>query len=259
MPRFAAAALLTLAGCLEFSPHELPDEASERDLHRKALEALAAAPPPFPLRFAVVGDVQRHSDEALDAVRALNARDDLAFVVQLGDFTDFGLAFEYEVMHRVFARLQVPWLVVVGNHDLLANGRAIYEDMFGPLDLAFTYAGVRFVLLNTNSLEPVKAPEVPHLDWLEEQLAAGPAYERVVVFAHAAPVAGEFDLDQREPYLALLRERGSALSVHAHTNHFAFWDEGGVLVVVADHVSHRTYLVLTALPEGGFGVERVPF
>jgi 3',5'-cyclic AMP phosphodiesterase CpdA len=257
MARALALLLATLSGCFEYSPHELPDDDAGRDLHRKAIAALEARPPPQPLRFAVVGDTQREFDATVDAVASLNGRDDLAFVVQLGDLTDMGLTFEFEVMNRVLSRLRVPYFVVAGNHDVIGNGHTIYEHMFGPLDLAFTHGRVRFVLLNTNGLE--FATPVPDLDWLAAQLAPDEAHDRSVVLAHVEPEASEFRPELREEYLAILREDGPALSVHAHAHRYEVREVDGVTVVLADDVGGRSYLVVTAAEGGGFEIERVFF
>lgn len=251
--------VLPLAACLEFSPHELPQDSSERDLHRKALEALSARSDDLSLRFAAVGDTQLEFNHAEDFVAAVNQRDDLDFVVQLGDFTNYGLTFEYEVMNRIFARLRVPYFVLAGNHDLLGNGQAIYEHMFGPRDLAFTHARVRLVLLDTNSHEHRYTPDVPDLAWLAEQLAPDPAHDEAIVMGHCGPDVFEFNPDLREPYLTLLRGAGVTLSLHAHAHHFESREHDGVMVVTADAVHGRSYLVVTRVPGGGFGVERVPF
>ena len=142
------APLLLLAGCLEFSPHALPTDDDERDLHAKTLAALPSAGDGS-LVVAALGDTQTHYDEAEDAVDAINARGDVDLVVQLGDLTDLGTLDEFRAMHSVLDGLQAPWLVVVGNHDLLGNGRRIYERMFGPVNTAFTFGGTRFLLRGT--------------------------------------------------------------------------------------------------------------
>ncbi len=71
----------------------------------------------------------------------LNRVEGRAFVVQLGDFTELGMLREYELMRDVHARLRVPWFLVIGNHDLLSNGGAVYDRMFGPRSLALTVGG----------------------------------------------------------------------------------------------------------------------
>jgi hypothetical protein len=82
--------LAALAGCLEYSPHQLPTNSDEKDLNRKAVERIVARPVDR-LRFAAVGDTQRNFDDAKALVDAINRRDDVQFVIQLGDFTNYAL------------------------------------------------------------------------------------------------------------------------------------------------------------------------
>ncbi len=251
---------LALAGCFDFSPSELPADPSERDINAKSFTTLSGRAPGAPLRFAVIGDTQRLFDETSDAVASLNGRGDLDFVVQIGDLTDFGLTFEYEVMNGVLAGLHVPYFVVIGNHDLLGNGRWVYERMFGPLDFSFTYDRIRFVCLDTNSLEFDFAPNVPDLAWLEAQLGRDAEHDRAVVLAHVPPDASEFNPALREPYYALLAGAGVKLSVYGHLHRYELRHVNAMSEVIADIVSHRNYLVLTAVTPGDtFEVDRVFF
>ena len=79
-------------------------------------------------------------------------------------------------MNEIFARLHVPYLVVVGIHDLIGNGDAIYASMFGPTDFAFTHARVRFVVFDSNSTAHERRT-VPDVAWVAEQLAPGPDHD----------------------------------------------------------------------------------
>jgi 3',5'-cyclic AMP phosphodiesterase CpdA len=254
-------ALLVAAGCLEYSPHAVDLDGSERDLHSKALARLAAAPAPAVVRFAVVGDTQLAFDEAEEAVDHLNGRADLAFVVQAGDFTNFGLLPEYRLMNHIFERLRVPYFVVIGIHEYLGNGEDIYDRMFGPTDFSFTFAGTRFVLFDSNSREFAFDGSVPDLGWLAAQLPPGGdgTYDRAVLFSHVAPGHGDFDPRLEEPYVALLRSQPSVISFHAHEHRFRFDDATGTPIYLADSVNHRSYLVATLLPDGAIGVERISF
>lgn len=255
----AALALAAAAGCLEYSPHAVVLESSERDLHRRALARLEATPAPATLRFALVGDTQLAFDEAKDAVEALNRRDDLAFVVQLGDFTHFGLLSEFREMNEIFARLRVPYFVAIGIHDYLGNAEEIYDAMFGPVDLAFTYARTRFVLFDSNSREFGFDGAVPDLGWLAAQLAPDGEHDVAVLLSHVAPGNADFDPALREPYLALLRGVPRAVSFHAHEHRFIFDDSQGTPIWVADAVEGRSYLVATVGEGGAVSVERVWF
>jgi hypothetical protein len=258
--RLCAVALAAASlGCFEFSPHALPTDESERDLHRKALERLQSRPAPEVLRFAVVGDTQANFDHAKDAVESINRRGGVSLVVQMGDFVHFGVLPEYQAMNDVFRRLNVPYFVVLGTHDVFANGRDIYRVMFGAYDLAFTYARTRFVLYNANSRHFGFDGTVPDLPWIAAQIAPGPDHDHTVIFAHHEENAFEFDPALREPFLAVLRDGSVDLELYAHAHKFLVSERDGVPIYVADSVDHRSYLVVTVDPGGSLEVEKVGF
>jgi 3',5'-cyclic AMP phosphodiesterase CpdA len=243
-------------GCLEYSPNATPDE---RDLHRKAAERLQSQQPPEVLRFAVVGDTQGDFDEAEEIVGLLRRRDDLSLVIQLGDFTHLGLAPEYQLMHDIFRRLPVPYFVVIGAHEYFANGWHIYSRMFGPKDFAFTFARTRFILFDSNSVEFAFDGTVPDLAFVAAQLAPSPDHDRAFLFSHADPLSPDWDDRLRETYFALLRDAGVEASFHAHSHEPGEFERDGVHYFVAGAVDKRTYLVVTAPPDGPAQIERFFF
>lgn len=255
--RVIAGLLPALGACLSYSPHEVPFPS--RNLRVQNLAALEARPPAARLRFAVVGDTQRSYDDARDAVGALNRMKDLAFVVQIGDFTDLGRSYEFEWMVEVFGALTVPWFVVVGNHDLLGNGGAIYDALLGPRNDAFTHARTRFVLLDTNSREYGFGGGVPDLAGLADRLAPGPEHDRAVVVSHVGPWSTDFDPSLREAFVSLLAGAGVVLSLHGHDHRYAEYEYEGVPYFVADEVADRALLVVEEEESGELEVRRVHF
>lgn len=259
--RLAAIALALLVapigGCLSYSPHEVPT--SDRALRAENLARLEARPQGARLRFAVLGDVQRGYDETAVAIDRLNELDDLAFVVQIGDFTDFGRLDEFELMTELFERLEAPWFVVIGNHDLLGNGGEIFDALLGPRDHDFTYRRRRFVLLDTNSREYGFGGAVPRMGWLAERLVPSVDHHRTVVFSHVPPTSDDFDPDLREPFVAQLGAAGVAISFHGHEHRYERWERDGVRYVIADGAMNRTFLLVDELPSGDLEVQRVPF
>jgi 3',5'-cyclic AMP phosphodiesterase CpdA len=256
--RLAALSLVAAAACFEYSPHAIVLDGSERDLHEKALARLGATRPPETVRFAVVGDTQVAFDEAAEAVADLNRRDDIDFVVQIGDFTHFGLLDEFKRMNEIFAALRVPYLVVIGNHDHLGNGEEIHERMFGPSHLAFTFGRTLFVLFDSNSREFGYDGTIPDVGWLEQRLAPG-AHDAAVLLSHVPPGTIDFDRKLVERYDALLREHRPLISFHGHEHRPRFEEREGTPLYVADSVDHRSYLVAEVDPAGEFYVERVFF
>lgn len=250
---------LAAAGCLEYSPHQLPTDPGQRDLNAKAVARIVAAPVER-VTFAVVGDTQRSFDASKAAVESINRRGDVQFVVQIGDFTNVGLWLEFREMHEIFSRLHVPYLVVVGVHDLFGNGQAIYEAMYGPRDFAFTHGRTRFVVFDSNSSHHGKDGSVPDVPWLASQLAPGPDHDRALALSHVAPgQGGTFDEALTGPVLDLFASSGVDLAVSGHAHRYEAYEAGGIRIVLADSVEHRSYLVVSQREDGGYDFERVFF
>jgi 3',5'-cyclic-AMP phosphodiesterase len=257
--RLAAVMAVLAASCFEYSPHAVVLDDSERGLHQKALARLDAETPPALLRFAVVGDAHLWFEEAKAAVASLNARDDLAFVVQIGDIMHVGLMPELRLMNEEFAHLRVPYFVVMGNHEHLGNGEDGYRAMFGDPALAFTFARTRFVLFDSNSREFDFDGTVPDVARLAAEVQPDGTFDHVVLLSHVPPGTSDFDASRVEAYDALLRAQPSVISFHGHEHAYRSEVREGTLLFVADALDGRSYLVAAVHPDGLFEVERVSF
>ena len=126
----------------------------------------------FPAKnhFAIVGDTQRTSAwefwrERNDRERKLIideiVRRDPAFVVHLGDLITRGSSKkqwqEFDDMHKEFRGGKIPYLPVLGNHDLYGSDKKAlhnYFDRFSYLNqrrwYSFTWKNVGLVMLDSN-------------------------------------------------------------------------------------------------------------
>ena len=107
------------------------------------------------LRFALIGDTQREYDDTKDIIRTLNARNDLDFVIHVGDVSDFGATKEFEIERDIMEKLTMPYVVLIGNHDCIGTGPATFQYIFGDTDFSFNAGDTHFLCLNTNALEYV--------------------------------------------------------------------------------------------------------
>lgn len=221
----ATLAIATLCtACVEFSPFEADLSEEDSDQNAKHLAQLADIPAPAgPLRFAVVSDSHHGFDGFTEAIKAINARDDISFVMHLGDMTQAGLRQDFRWTLDRLKRLDVPFVAALGNHDTLSNGQKVFRQMFGVYDYSFVYGGVRFVVYNGNQRE--FARPVPDLDWLSEVTAPTPDVTAVIVVGHQRPPNGSYE--------TVLRDNGVSALITGHLHAFGV---GGVVGVPAARV-----------------------
>jgi Icc protein len=243
---FLAMILFSCKGLFQYSPNEVRLEDEEKNLNAKNIAKLSSMPAKQEFRFAVIGDSQRFYDEVEDFVDSINKRDDISFVLLNGDITDFGLNREYRWINNIMKRLKVPYISVIGNHDMIANGRKVYTEMFGPDNFSFEYSGCKFVCLNTNSMEVGKDGSIPDLPWLQSQLSNRSAYRNAFVFGHMSPQDEEFDETKSEAYSSMLADADVPLSIHGHQHKFSRKpDPKGFEYLVVASMEKRSYAIVT--------------
>ena len=258
--------LVLLSGCelIEFSPNQTSTPAAYADLTAKNLATLArkTLPAGDTLRFVFTGDSQRFYSEAEDLVASVNQQPGISFLVVAGDISDFGLGREMRWVHDKLKKLTVPYLTVVGNHDHAGNGRQIYQEVFGPLDYVFTYAGTRFVMLNTNGREYRFDGSVPNIGWLQQQLADTVGVKRQVVVNHVPPMDEDFDRQLEQPYVQALKAAPRvALALNGHRHDFGIDQPYGEGLTLINSYSFekRRYVILTLWGNNPFKLKTIDF
>jgi 3',5'-cyclic AMP phosphodiesterase CpdA len=141
---------------------------------------------PDSFKFAVLGDFgtgERAQYDVADRMAAARAAFPFDLVLALGDNMygrqeprDFVEKFE-----RPYARLLgagVRFQAALGNHDRPDNRNYGSYNMEGRRYYTFVRSGVRFVVLDTNVMDP------PQLAWAESTLATAPERWKIVYFHH---------------------------------------------------------------------------
>ncbi|MXV15377.1 metallophosphoesterase family protein [Hufsiella ginkgonis] len=223
--------VVALAGCekFEFSPNQKFHQNTPENLNAINIARLQSSAGDDTVRFIVSGDPQRAYNQAEDFVAAINKLKGIDFVVVDGDLSDFGLLQEMEWVHEIYGKLVVPYVAVIGNHDLQASGEDIFRRMYGPLNYSFIYGGIKFVCHNTNSREYNFNHAVPDITWLTNEFKAQPGVTAFVGLAHVPPTDPDFDHDLESAYLHAINYSGSTLgSVYAHIDKGTTWypDDG---------------------------------
>ena len=253
-----------LYGCdmIESNPYDV-HITGEKQLTYKNIELIERATAGKSIiRFAVISDSQRFYDETRDAVNAINARGDIDFVLHGGDLTEYGATKEFLWQRDILDKLSMPYVCVIGNHDCIATGIEAYKSLFGPLNFSFTAGDVRFVCLNTNSLEFDYSEAVPDLGYIKNEIATMDAgVRKSVVLMHASPYSEQFSNNLAQEFHQLLtRLRGLQFCVYGH-GHNVTVDEffnDGVIYYQCAATKKRSYLVFT-IHDNGYDYEVVEF
>ena len=121
--------------------------------------------------------------QIIDQVNAINP----AFVVDNGDLVYGGEPNRYRLFYQTVAKLHVPLYTTLGNHDIRANGRKIYTELFGPPYYSFDYLNNHFVFLDSSRgwTEKRAIPEAEYR-WLESDLQRAEG-KRIFVVSHIPP------------------------------------------------------------------------
>jgi Icc protein len=222
-----------LCGCnsVEYSPVQVFDNDSPLNLNSTNLERISKIKNDDTVRFVFSADFHGSYDNTTDFVKNVNAKIGLDFVILNGDLSDYGLLRETEGITKLITKLKVPFLGVVGNHDLIANGGPAFKRMYGELNFSFVFDRIKFVCHDTNSREYEFNGKVPDLGWLKDEMKPEPGVDHILSVAHVPP---SFDLDRRleKDYLTLLNSNVLA-SLYAHKH------RAGVFYYTVDNNSYK--------------------
>lgn len=250
-----SALCLSCEEIFEYHPNQIILRDNERGLTARNLARLETQQPGDTLHLLVMGDTQRFYDQAEDFVKAANSFPYIDFVIHQGDISDFGLTQEFRWVHDIMKGLKWPYLTVVGNHDLLANGRKVYQQMYGDFNYTFDYGHTRFVFIDTNGLDYRFNGKVPDIGWLSRQLQRQPEAEwkQAIIVSHIPPYDNDFDTQLEQPFHRTLKESNRVkLSLHGHIHSFRtdFKYDDAVLYLATNTVKHREFTYLRVWQDG---------
>lgn len=248
MKRILLFAFLTglLHSCkdFEYSPNQVFDKNSPVDLNAKNLKKLLQTPNDDTVRFIISGDSQKSNNEVDLFVDKVNQMKNIDLVFLAGDISEFGLLQETEWVANNFTRLNVPFFGVVGNHDLIANGSAVFTRMFGNLNYSFVYDGVKFICHDTNGREYKFNGSVPNITWLQQELKPVNGVRNYIGISHVRPFSIDFDSKLDTSYSNILNSNPDFLaSFHAHDHGYGEFYPNN---------SRIPFLVTTSLGNKGF-------
>lgn len=204
----------------DYSTYVVDFKGNDKDVNQTNIQKLLEQDVNDTIRIAFTGDTHRFFDEfeyCVNAVNHINKNNPVDFVIHVGDIADFGLPQQYIWANSFLLNLDIPYLVVLGNHDMVGNGSLAYSEMFGDFDFSFIYGNIKFVFINTNSREFNFNGEVPDINWLESQLQPADDFTNAVVIFHVPPMDSDFDPNLEEDFHTTLAKYDNVLfTIHGH-------------------------------------------
>lgn len=246
--------LCTACDMIDYHPYDSRtggiSDTNQKNIER--IEAICVEKTTF--RFALTGDTQRQYNDTEDMVRHMNSLGNIDFVVHGGDISDFGVTKEFKWQHDILSKLSMPFVTLIGNHDVLGNGYQVYRSMFGPENFSFMAGNCKFVCLNTNAIEYDYSTPVPDFIFIENEINDSREREcRTIVAMHAPPLGEQFNNNVAKVFQEYVKKfSGLLCCLHAHEHNYNVRDlfDDGVLYYGCSSVGKRNYLVFTVTPEG---------
>lgn len=210
-------------------------------------------------------DTQAALLRVIDTLNSLTPRPDI--VVITGDLVDFGNAEEYQTLRTALRRLQLPYMLMAGNHDDRQQLRAAFPDHHylqrgETLNWQARVKGVQLLALDSSvPQQPWGYVDQAQLAWLEEQLVREPQLPTLVMLHHPPLISGIGHMDKQplrnpEALAAIIRQHPQVervLSGHLHRSVQARF--AGTLACVAPGVSHQVAFDLSENGPANFVLE----
>lgn len=207
----------------DYSSYVVDFDGENKDVNLYNIKKLYKSKNDDTIRIAFTGDTHRFFDEFEDfvyAVNKLNEYNPVDFVIHVGDIADFGLPQQYLWGNSFLLNLNCPYFVAAGNHDMVGNGSLAYTVMFGEYNFSFVYSDIKFIFVNTNSMEFNFNGEVPDISWVDSQLQPNDNFESAVIIFHVPPMSTDFDTTLEDSFSSVIAKYNNVLFiVHGHGHH----------------------------------------
>lgn len=203
---------------------------------------------------------------AVDWINAMSPRPD--GVLATGDLVDHYRPDQYQRLHDILSGLQMPFWLMVGNHDHRDNLRAGFPDHAYLGDEGFVQYVIDDFPVRVIALDSQKTgvPEgelcARRLDWLRARLAEAPDRPTIVALHHPPFASGIVQMDThrlnegRDELAAILSEHAQIERVvcgHIHRPMTAIF--GGRVTMTCPSTSHQIRLQVGRVDGIGIAAE----
>jgi len=210
--------LVSITGCsvFEYSPYDDNLNTSIRNSNLKnisRIQDILTETETDSFDFAIISDSHSDYDDLHEVVKKINSNSDIKLTIHLGDQTDLGLKFEFENSLNELNNLKFPYVVVIGNHDYLSQGKSIFEMIYGKTNFSFQIGTNNFIGFDNIVWENNNSR--PNFEWLKNELAGLEGNKFLLM--HLTETSNSMEL-YREEYLSIINNIQDLYRFHGHTH-----------------------------------------
>ncbi|UOD35379.1 metallophosphoesterase [Deferribacteraceae bacterium V6Fe1] len=152
----------------------------EHDLNFKSLQEINDRYKGGEFSFAVLGD-NKNSSIFNYVIEKINKDERLLFTIIGGDLVMYPTKETYQAFLNQWKNIQIPTLVLPGNHDVAFENHYFYHTIFGKFYYSFTLGNSKFIMLDNSNERNISDEQ---LFWLEEQLKNSQNLKYRFIFMH---------------------------------------------------------------------------
>lgn len=240
-------------GKLEYSPYAV--DVDNKNLNERNLSRIFTStrmfqkPVNVDYKFLVISDTHDYYDGLQRQINYINSNaSKYDFLIITGDMSNVGLVSEFEETLKYLSKLKIPFLTTSGNHDLLIDGEAIYQRLFGDDTYSFIYRNTKFIIYNNNNWE--SSGVVPDYDWLDSELRTNNE-ENLIVLSHVPPNDKKrFSSTEIELMKNMMRENSVDYYINGHNHNPTGSIFGGATQVTVGASSKNVMLEVSVNSDG---------
>jgi Icc protein len=207
-------------------------------------------------KIALISDTHNYYEDLSKLVETINRNGPYSFTIVSGDLTNYGLYEEYDETLKRLDHLNSPYLVTIGNHDLLSNGDIVFEKMLGESDFSLIYKNAHFIFFNNNNWEA--SGRIPNLPWVESMLASSPSPFRILIAHIPVNDSERFSEQQMREWETLTTAHGINYIINGHNHNPSIDSFGSAVKITVGAPSKGSYFELIISP-GGITHKKVSF
>ncbi len=171
-------AILGIAFTLGIRVHSMFSFPKETDWNYKQLQKIDQSKNVF--SFAVFADNKNSVKTFKKLINKVN-NDNVLFAIDVGDLVYDGNKNKFKFFLDQVKSFKVPFLTVIGNHELKENGLANYYRIFGRPYYSFNIGNNFFIVLDDANEKNIDAWQMV---WLKDQLEKSQNFKNRFVFMH---------------------------------------------------------------------------